>query len=157
VDIERCDSNTHCFKHDANQLADASAGRVCEDKGARETIQLLNALTSALIVAETERDSLDRPRTSDGVGERETGRILQGPNVVYYPEDLQLLGRIFDLAIAALPEALQTPTNRSTVANFILSHAVITEGRLHVSDPTRAALCSCRLIKPTSNPCACSS
>lgn len=39
---------------------------------------------------------------------------------VYGPEDLALLGNIFDGAIAALPAGMRTPANRLEIARMIL-------------------------------------
>lgn len=42
---------------------------------------------------------------------------------VYDPEDLSLLGKIFDEAIAALPASMRTPENRAAIAKLILQRA----------------------------------
>src|SRR5262249_692731 len=45
--------------------------------------------------------------------------------VVCYPEQLSVLGRIFDEAVAALPENMRTPENRAELAKLILGRAAV--------------------------------
>lgn len=49
--------------------------------------------------------------------------MLRERGAVYDPEELSLLGKIFDQAIAALPETMQTPENRTEIAKIILRRA----------------------------------
>lgn len=49
--------------------------------------------------------------------------MLRERSAVYDPEELVLLGRIFDQAIAALPAAMQTSVNRTEIAKIILKRA----------------------------------
>ena len=53
--------------------------------------------------------------------------MLGERDVVYYPEDLSLLGRIFDQAIASLPAAMRTDANRTEIAKNILRRAAAGE------------------------------
>ena len=53
--------------------------------------------------------------------------MLGERDVVYYPEDLSLLGRIFDRAIASLPAAMRTDANRTEIAKNILRRAAAGE------------------------------
>jgi hypothetical protein len=46
---------------------------------------------------------------------------------VYDPEELALLGSVFDQAVAALPPAMRTPANRMEIAKIILRCAAIGE------------------------------
>jgi hypothetical protein len=46
---------------------------------------------------------------------------------VYEPEELSLLGRIFDQSVAALPAAMRTPANRTKIAKIILGRAAAGE------------------------------
>lgn len=49
--------------------------------------------------------------------------MLREQSVVYYPEELSLLGRILDRAIESLPDAMRTPCNRTEIARNILARA----------------------------------
>ena len=53
--------------------------------------------------------------------------MLGERDVVYYPEDLSLLGRIFDQAIASVPAAMRTDANRTEIAKNILRRAAAGE------------------------------
>ncbi|MES5486888.1 hypothetical protein QMZ05_29400 [Bradyrhizobium sp. INPA03-11B] len=39
------------------------------------------------------------------------------------PEDLSVLGRIFDTAVTALPASIRTPENRTAIARLVLRRA----------------------------------
>ncbi|MBB4380286.1 NolY [Bradyrhizobium sp. SBR1B] len=80
-------------------------------------IRLLNALISQMITAELEIVQLGDTRTGSG-----RMRLSQDRGV-YYPEDLLVLGRLYDQTVAALPEALRTSANRTTIAKLIFSRA----------------------------------
>ena len=49
--------------------------------------------------------------------------MLRERSAVYDPEELSLLGKIFDQAVAALPATMQTPANRTEIAKIILRRA----------------------------------
>jgi hypothetical protein len=53
--------------------------------------------------------------------------MLRERSVVYYPEELSLLGHILDQAIEALPAAMQTPYNRTEIARNLLACAATGE------------------------------
>jgi hypothetical protein len=53
--------------------------------------------------------------------------MLRERSVVYYPEELSLLGRIVDQAIESLPTAMQTPYNRTKIARNLLACAATGE------------------------------
>ncbi len=42
--------------------------------------------------------------------------MLRDQNVVYYPEELSLLGHALDQAVASLPTVMRTPYNRAEIA-----------------------------------------
>lgn len=48
-------------------------------------------------------------------------------DAVYYPEDLALLGGVFDHVIASLPATMRTEANRAEIAKNILKHAAAGE------------------------------
>ncbi|WP_245508884.1 NolY [Bradyrhizobium nanningense] len=98
---------------------DIVAGLMGEGGNELEAIRLLNALISQMIAAELELVQLGDTRTSGG-----RMRLSQNRGV-YYPEDLQVLGRLFDQTVSALPEALRTSGNRITIAKLIFSRAAV--------------------------------
>ncbi|MBP0110510.1 NolY [Bradyrhizobium vignae] len=96
---------------------DIVAALMREEGNELEAIRLLNALISQMITAELELGQHGDTRTGDG-----RMRLSREPGV-YYPENLQILGRLFDQTVAALPAALRTSANRMTIAKLILSRA----------------------------------
>lgn len=55
--------------------------------------------------------------------------LLQNSGV-YDPEDLTVLGAIFDKAIASLPASMRTPENRITIAKLILERTAASRSGL---------------------------
>jgi hypothetical protein len=53
--------------------------------------------------------------------------MLRERSVVYYPEELSLLGHILDQAIESLPATMRTPYNRTEIARNILACAATGE------------------------------
>jgi hypothetical protein len=49
--------------------------------------------------------------------------MLREQSVVYFPEELSLLGRVLDQAIESLPASMRTPCNRTEIARNILARA----------------------------------
>ncbi len=49
--------------------------------------------------------------------------MLRERSAVYDPEELSLLGTMFDQAVAVLPATMQTPANRTEIAKIILRPA----------------------------------
>ena len=47
--------------------------------------------------------------------------MLREQSVVYYPEELALLGNILDQVLKSLPAAMQTPYNRTEIAKRLLA------------------------------------
>jgi hypothetical protein len=56
--------------------------------------------------------------------------MLREMSAVFDPEELSLLGSIFDQAVAALPAAMQTQSNRTEIAKIILGRAAAGEPEL---------------------------
>jgi hypothetical protein len=56
--------------------------------------------------------------------------MLRERSNAYDPEDLALLGAIFDEAVAALPAAMRTSANRTEIAKIILRRAAAGEVEL---------------------------
>jgi hypothetical protein len=61
--------------------------------------------------------------------------MLSEMSAVFDPEELSLLGKIFDQAVAALPATMQTQTNRTEIAKIILAGAAA--GELHLIELRR--------------------
>nr|WP_233287062.1 NolY [Bradyrhizobium oropedii] len=108
--------------HRIDLQLDIVAALVSEKGNELEAIRLLNALTNEMINAELALSQRGDARTSGRTGDGKTVRMSQDRGV-YHPEDLQVLGRLFDQAVAALPEALRTPANQMKIATLILSRA----------------------------------
>ncbi|MCC8943448.1 hypothetical protein H8A97_41080 [Bradyrhizobium sp. Arg62] len=49
---------------------------------------------------------------------------------VFDPEELSVLGRLFDCAVTALPPSMRTPENRTAIAKLILERTATGEARL---------------------------
>ena len=64
-------------------------------------------------------------------------------NGVYDPEELALLGSVFDQAVEGLPRAMRTPANRMEIAKIILRCAAI--GKVELAGEVDGH--RCRLIK----------
>jgi hypothetical protein len=61
--------------------------------------------------------------------------MLRERGTAYGPEELSLLGEIFDQVVASIPPAMRTPINRAQIAKNILERAAIGE-----SDPIELEL-----------------
>ncbi|MFB9263049.1 NolY [Bradyrhizobium erythrophlei] len=155
MDFDRCNSEVQHLGHSIDQKVEDVAGLICQDKTALEAIQLLNTQATALGTAELERDRSDETGIGGELGDRRTEQVLGRHGGVFYPEDLRVLGRLFEQTVAALPAAMQTSANRTTIAKLILAGAVVTEGRL-AFDAVDDTLCLCQLIRQTANTCSCS-
>jgi len=68
--------------------------------------------------------------------------MLREPGVIYDPQELSLLGDIFDRAVASLPAAMRTPFNRAEIARNILACAAT--GERDPIELERAALINLR-------------
>ena len=53
--------------------------------------------------------------------------MLRDQSVVYYPEELSLLGDILDQVVESLPTAMRTPYNRVQIAKNLLACAATGE------------------------------
>jgi hypothetical protein len=51
-------------------------------------------------------------------------------SAIYCPEELSLLGTIFDQAVASLPATMQTPANRTEIAKIVMDRAAAGEREL---------------------------
>ncbi|MDA9463086.1 NolY [Bradyrhizobium sp. CCBAU 53415] len=101
---------------------DIVAALIREEGNEFEAIRVLNALTNQMITAELELGRLGDTRTVSCASDRRTARLSRDRGV-YHPEDLQVLGRLLDQAVAALPEVLRTPANQMKIAKLILARA----------------------------------
>jgi hypothetical protein len=51
-------------------------------------------------------------------------------SAIYGPEELSLLGTIFDQAVASLPATMQTQANRTEIAKIVMDRAAAGERQL---------------------------
>lgn len=123
--FHRCNSGVQRSKQRIGQQIEEIRRLIDDGKNEREATQSLTELTIELISAGlgAERDE----RSDKAVISGGTGRFLQDHCSVCDPEQLSALGRIFDDAVAALPEDMQTPGYRTEVAKLILGRAVINQ------------------------------
>ncbi|PPQ19268.1 hypothetical protein CV770_11460 [Bradyrhizobium sp. AC87j1] len=49
---------------------------------------------------------------------------------VFDPEELSVLGRLYDSAVTALPPSMRSPENRTAIAKLILERTAAGEARL---------------------------
>ncbi|TWB48791.1 hypothetical protein FBZ94_11474 [Bradyrhizobium sacchari] len=117
VELDPSNSRIRDLEDRIDLQLDIVATLMREEGNALEAIRLLNALTSQMITAELELGHLADTRPGD------RRMRLSRDRGVYYPEDLQVLGRVFDQTVTALPEALRTPANRMTIAKLIFLRA----------------------------------
>ncbi|MDF0492881.1 NolY [Bradyrhizobium yuanmingense] len=152
MDFEHWNSGVPYPKHGIKQQVEAVAGLICEQEKPLDAIQLPSKITSTLISEQLKSD-LSGARAGTAAGQRQTTRPPDMEAGVFYPEDLQFLGRLFDQAVAALPSAMQTPDNRTTIAKLILTRAVAANGRPEAFHAVSDALYLCELIRQGANPC----
>lgn len=76
---------------------------------------------------------------------------------VYDPEDLTVLGAIFDKIIASLPECMRTPDNRITIAKLVLERTAASQSGLASLMLLLDALPSAHSVerRPEESPLAC--
>ena len=70
--------------------------------------------------------------------------MLRNRSVVYYPEELSLLGYILDQAVESLPTVMRTPCNEAEMARNILACAATGE-----RDPIELELAALTNLKVT--------
>ncbi|MEZ2143379.1 NolY [Bradyrhizobium sp. DN5] len=122
MELDPSNSRTQDLEDRIDLQLDIVAALIREEGNELEAIRLLNALTNQMITAELELGQLSDTRTGGHAGDRQTARLSRDRGV-YHPEDLQVLGRLLDQAVAALPEVLRTPANQMKIAKLILSRA----------------------------------
>ncbi|UWU75665.1 NolY [Bradyrhizobium huanghuaihaiense] len=118
MELDPSNSRAEDLEERVDLQLDIVAALIREQGNELEAIRLLNALTNQMITAEVELGQLGGGRASD----RRTTRLSRDRGV-YYPEDLQVLGRLLDQAVAALPAELRTPANQLKIAKLILSRS----------------------------------
>ncbi|MBB4372965.1 hypothetical protein GGD63_005780 [Bradyrhizobium sp. cir1] len=120
MELDPSNSRSEDLEDRIDLQLDIVATLIREEGNELEAVRLLNALTNQMITAELELGQLGDTRTR--AGDQQTTRLSRDRGV-YYPEDLQVLGRLLDQAVAALPAVLRTPANRMKIAKLILSRA----------------------------------
>ncbi len=126
----RCNSRVQDLKRSIELQIEELARLINDGKNGQEATQLLNELTIELITAAlglwVNRDE----RPGGAIIRGGAGRVIQDYRSVCEPEQLSVLARIFDDAVAALPEEMRTPANRRQIAALILGRAAIAEFEL---------------------------
>lgn len=69
-------------------------------------------------------------------------QVLQIQCGVFDPEDLSMLGAIFDEAVAALPASMRTPVNRTEIAKLVLGRTAASEAQLFLLKKLMMAIAS---------------
>ncbi|MGY8663543.1 hypothetical protein Q3C01_14395 [Bradyrhizobium sp. UFLA05-109] len=69
-------------------------------------------------------------------------KVLQVRSGVFDPEDLSLLGGIFDEAVAALPASMRTPINRTEIAKLVLGRTAAGQAELVLLKQLMVAIAS---------------
>jgi hypothetical protein len=130
VHSPRCNSRVQDLKRSIELQIEELARLINDGKNGHEATQLLNELTIELITAAlglwVNRDE----RAGGDAISSGAGRVIQDYRSVCDPEQLSVLGRIFNDAVAALPENLRTLGNRRQIAKLILGRAVMAEFEL---------------------------
>ncbi|MHB0773442.1 NolY [Bradyrhizobium sp. 1.29L] len=126
----RCNSHVEDLKRSIELQIEEVARLIDDGKNGREATELLNELTIELITAALGLWAKCHERPGGAVISSGAGRVIQDYRSVYDPEQLSVLGRIFNDAVAALPEDLRTHGNRRQIAKLILGRAVIAEFEL---------------------------
>jgi hypothetical protein len=70
--------------------------------------------------------------------------MFSDERAVYYPEELDLFGKILDQVVQSLPPGLRTPYNRTTLAMNIFACA--SKGERDPAELRRAALTDSKII-----------
>lgn len=125
--LHRCNSSVRQLKQRIGLQIEEIRALIDDGKNERQATELLNALTIELVTAAlglwAKRD--ERPGGEDIISG--AGAVIQDYRSVCDPEQLSVLGRIFDHAVAALPEEMRTLGNRRQIAKLILGRAVVAE------------------------------
>ncbi|QOG21030.1 NolY [Bradyrhizobium sp. SEMIA] len=124
MELDPSNSRSEDLEDRIDVQLDLVAALAREEGNELEAVRLLNALTNQMIMAELELGQLGDAKTGDPARDQQATRLSRDRGV-YYPEDLQILGRLFDQAVAALPEVLRTPANQMKIAKLILSRATV--------------------------------
>lgn len=126
----RCNSHVEDLKRSIELQIEEVARLINDGKNGREATQLLNELTIELIAAALGLWAKCKARPGSAVIGSGAGRVIQDYRSVCDPEQLSVLARIFNDAVAALPENMRTLSNRTRIAKLILGRAVIAEFEL---------------------------
>lgn len=125
--LHRCNSSVRQLKQRIGLQIEEIRSLIEDGKNEREATQLLNALTIELVTAALGLWAKRDERPGDEVTISGAGAVIQDYRSVCDPEQLSVLGRIFDHAVAALPEEMRTPGNRRQIGKLILGRAVVAE------------------------------
>lgn len=130
VHCHRCNSHVEDLKRSIELQIEEVARLIDDGKNGREATQLLNELTIELIATALGLWAKCDAQPGGAVISSGAGRVIQDYRSVCDPEQLSVLARIFNDAVAALPENMRTHANRKRIAKLILGRAIIAEFEL---------------------------
>lgn len=128
--FHRCNSSVRQLKQRIGLQIEEIRSLIDDGKNERQAAELLNELTIELIAAALALWAKRDERPGGEVIDRGDGPVIQDYRSLCDPEQLSVLGRIYDHAVAALPEEMRTHRNRKQIAKLILGRAIIAEFEL---------------------------
>lgn len=124
--FHRCNSSVRQLKQRIGLQIEEIRALIDDGKNERQAAELLNALTIELMTAALALWAKRDERPGGEVIGRD-GPVIQDYRSLCDPEQLSALGRIYDHAVAALPEEMRTHANRKRIAKLVLGRAVVAE------------------------------
>lgn len=126
----RCNSHVEDLKRSIELQIEEVARLIDDGKNGREATQLLNELTIELIATALGLWTKCDAQACGAVISSGARRVIYDYRSVCDPEQLSVLARIFNDAVAALPENMRTHGNRTRIAKLILGRAIVAEFEL---------------------------
>lgn len=128
--MAHCNSSVRQLKQRIGLQIEEIRSLIDDGKNVRQAAELLNELTIELIAAALALWAKRDERPGGEIIDRGDGPVIQDYRSLCDPEQLSVLGRIYDHAVAALPEEMRTHRNRKQIAKLILGRAIIAEFEL---------------------------
>lgn len=125
--FHRCNSSVRQLKQRIGLQIEEIRALIDDGKNERQATELLNELTIELIAAALRLWAKRDQRPGGEVIGSGAGRVMQDYRSVCDPEQLSVLGRIYDHAVATLPKEMRTHANRKRIAKLVLGRAVVAE------------------------------
>lgn len=125
--FHRCNSSVRQLKQRIGLQIEEIRALIDDGKNERQATELLNELTIELMAAALALWAKRDERPGGEVIGTGDGPVIQDYRSLCDPEQLSVLGRIYDHAVAALPEEMRTHGNRKQIAKLVLGRAVVAE------------------------------